>query len=158
MIRWDDAAPEPLPPTSRETRPLAVIESAGNLLLSSGRYIFRRKDGPNPSYQQVYTHPGGAPSSGLGGIRGLTAIPSPSGVSSHVGARAGGESLLFLYCGAPNASAHGSGACMTRLDPDGVGGAITVLIEFCFSSALCENYHLTRQARDKRRKRRGQKG
>ena len=127
MIRWDPA-PEPLPPTSRETRPLAVIESAGDVLLSSGRYIFRRNDGPKPSYDQVYTHPGGAPTSGLGGIRGLTSIPNPNGA---------GASLLFLYCGANNQSAHGSGACMTRLDPDGKGG-YTTHNEACLDDMVSE--------------------
>ena len=127
MIRWDPD-PEPLPPTSKETRPLAVIESAGDLLVSSGRYIFRRKDGPKPSYERVYTHPGGKPVSGLGGIRGLTAIPNPNGA---------GESLLFLYCGAPGASAEVHGACMTRLDPDGKGG-YTTHQELCLDDRVSE--------------------
>ena len=50
LIRWD-TEPEPLPPQSHETRPLAVVEAGGQLLISSGRYIFRRKDGPKPSYE-----------------------------------------------------------------------------------------------------------
>eukprot|EP01046_Picozoa_sp_COSAG06_P010300 COSAG06_NODE_561_length_14287_cov_13.422047_6_plen_270_part_00 len=130
MVRWD-AEPEPLPSESHETRPLAVIEADGNLLMSSGRYIFRRNDGPKPTYKLIHTVPGGRPTSGLGGIRGLTAIPAQNGGGDSTGTGKGGggggggggsESLLFLYCGHPAASAHGSGACMHRLDPDGNGG------------------------------------
>ena len=126
MVRWDPE-PEPLPAESHETRPLAVIEADGNLLMSSGRYIFRRNDGPKPTYTLVHTVPGGRPEPGLGGIRGLTAIPMQNGAGNSTVTRkypggSGSESLLFLYCGHPNASAHGSGACMHRLDPDGNGG------------------------------------
>ena len=113
MIRWD-AEPEPLP--QLQTRPLAVIEAAGAVLLSSGKYIYKRNDGERPSYSKIFDMGGPSPTSGLGGIRGLTAIPNPNGP---------GESLLFLYCGANNQSAHGSGACMVRLDPDGHGGYST---------------------------------
>ena len=131
MIRWD-GNPEPLPPQSHETRPLAVIEADGQLFMSSGRYIFRRKDGPKPTYEVIYTVPGGRPDSGLGGIRGLTAITEPSAAGFGV---TGSSSLLFLYCGHPNASATGSGACMYRLDP-APGGGYTTHHEACLDDRV----------------------
>jgi len=89
-----------------ETRPLAMIEAGGDLLFSAGRKIYRRNDGTSPSYTVVYDISdlySGAVVQADGGIRGLTAIPCPSGK---------GESLLFAV--SEGGSARGA---IYRLDP-----------------------------------------
>lgn len=105
-IRWD-AKSETGP---LATRPLAVIEANGSLLFSTGKSIFRRIDGKKPKYTLVYD-PGDLFSdkidTDVGGIRGLTPIPNPTG---------SGQSLLFVW--APDSYSKG---CVMRLDPDGKG-------------------------------------
>jgi len=105
-VRWD-AEPElgPLP-----VRPLAMTEANGALLMPADRTIYQRTDGPHPAWRAIYSveDPGhGATQSPVGGIRGLTAIPGPSGP---------GQSLLFVW--APDG--HSRGGVM-RLDPEGGG-------------------------------------
>jgi hypothetical protein len=93
------------------TRPLAIIEANGSLHFSSDKFIYRRKDGPSPSYEKVHDLSDllpGKVNSPIGGIRGLTAIPNPSG---------SGQSLIFLWT--PDQRSRGS---VIRLDPDGKGG------------------------------------
>ncbi|MFM8446483.1 MAG: hypothetical protein ACKN9Z_03905, partial [Actinomycetota bacterium] len=102
-LHWD-RAPEfgPLP-----IRSLSMIEANGALHLSVGSHIYRRIDGERPSYEVVASldsvgSDGLVPS--VGGIRGMTAIPNPSGQ---------GQSLLFLW-----SPGKFSRACILRLDPD----------------------------------------
>lgn len=93
------------------TRPLAVIEANGSLLFSTGKSIYRRIDGPAPTYTLVHDLDdlfSGKIDADVGGIRGLTPIPNPTG---------SGQSLLFVW--APNSRSMG---CVMRLDPDGKGG------------------------------------
>ena len=106
-IRWDNQSESgPV-----ETRPLAVIEANGSLLFSTGSFIYKRNDGPSPTYSvvldasEINTE---SVQSAVGGVRGLTAIPNPNGQ---------GESLLFVW----SASGKTRG-CIYRLDPDGKGG------------------------------------
>jgi len=106
-IRWDNQSESgPV-----ETRPLAVIEANGSLLFSTGSFIYKRNDGPSPTYSvvldasEINTE---NVQSAVGGVRGLTAIPNPNGQ---------GESLLFVW----SASGKTRG-CIYRLDPDGKGG------------------------------------
>jgi len=93
-------------------RPLAMVEANGNLLASAGALIYQRENGPSPSWKVVVnetTLPGGTDvNPAVGGIRGLTAIPNPSG---------SGQSLIFLWC--PGDSPCGR---VVRLDPNGSGG------------------------------------
>jgi hypothetical protein len=80
-----------------ETRPLAIIEADGDLLFSAGRKIYRRTDGNHPSYQVVEDMSDLYPEvirDPLGGIRGLTAIPNPTGDGKNKG-----ESLIFAMWG-----------------------------------------------------------
>ena len=86
-------------------RPLGITTANGHLYFSSGNKIFKRNNGVDPSYEVVhnfndlssYINPG------VGGIRGLSTIPNPSGP---------GESLLLMWC--PDGQSKGT---IFRLDP-----------------------------------------
>jgi hypothetical protein len=99
-IAWDEK-PEIGP---LRVRPLGIATADDALFFSSGDRIYRREDGPKPSYEVVHDLSDLAPfvRSAVGGVRGLTAVPSPSGE---------GDSLLFMW--APNARSRGE---MHRLD------------------------------------------
>jgi len=105
-IRWDENVEFPSKGTFA-TRPLGIVQANGSLLFSVGGVIYKRLDGPKPTYTEVLNLAGGV-NTDVGGIRGLTAIPNPKGK---------GESILFLW--APNGR---SIAQVKRLDPDGRGG------------------------------------
>ena len=101
-VRWD---PEP-ESGPVETRVLAIIEANGSLLFTAGRKIYRRNDGAEPTYTLVHDvsdlHPDHV-SQPIGGIRGLSPIPSSDGR---------GQSLLFAL--AEGTRARGG---IYRLDP-----------------------------------------
>lgn len=82
-IRWDDKAelgPVPI-------RPMAFAEAGGRLYASAGVSVYRRNDGPTPTWEKVYSDD--TPEHWeLGGIRGLTPVPAPAGR---------GESLLCSH-------------------------------------------------------------
>lgn len=73
-IRWD-STPELCGYTRR---PMSFTECDGQLYVSIKPDIYRRIDGPSPSWERVYTIPFPliAPSSGF---RGLTTVPNPDG-------------------------------------------------------------------------------
>ncbi|HYA57639.1 MAG TPA: hypothetical protein VEH57_04145 [Thermoplasmata archaeon] len=102
---------------SLPVRPLAIVEANGNLLFSSGALIYQRVNGPSPSWKDVVNEsalPGGTDiNPAVGGIRGLTPIPNPTGP---------GQSMLLLWC--PNNSSTGE---VVRLDPNGTGGYTTTI-------------------------------
>lgn len=104
-IAWE-SAPEFGPV---EVRPLGITTANGSLVFSSGARIYRRVDGPEPSYVVAHDLSDLAPRvrSDVGGIRGLTAIAAPEG---H------GESLLFMW--SPDGAAKGE---MIRLDRSSEG-------------------------------------
>lgn len=87
-------------------RPLGIATANGALFFSSGDRIYRREDGAEPSYEVIHDLSDLAPfiRSAVGGVRGLTAVPSPSGES---------ESLLFMW--SPDGQSRGE---MYRLDCD----------------------------------------
>lgn len=93
-------------------RILAIVEANDSLYFSADSQIYERTDGPKPVYSIAYDAAGGSGKhivSTIGGIRGLTAIPSPSGR---------GQSLIFNW--APDGrNSHG---CILRLDPEPNGG------------------------------------
>ncbi len=68
-------------------RPMALAEANGSLYASAGVSVYRRKDGPSPVWEKVYSD-NTREHWELGGIRGLTAVPSPNG---------SGESILFSH-------------------------------------------------------------
>lgn len=105
-IRWDEEVEFPTTGPFT-TRPLGIVEANGSLLFSVGGVIYRRIDGPNPTYVEVLNLGDGV-NTDVGGIRGLTTIANPNGA---------GESLLFLWI--PNGR---SSSQVKRLDPDGAGG------------------------------------
>ena len=86
-IRWDKQLEKgPLP-----IRPLAIVEANGDLFFPTGHYIFRRIDGPKPSYEPILDMTDidpGKVESPVGGIRGLTTIANPNGK---------GDSMIFLW-------------------------------------------------------------
>ena len=66
---------------------MSFAEAGGSLYASAGTSIYRRTDGPSPRWEKVYSD--STPEHWeLGGIRGLTAVASPTG---------SGESLLFSH-------------------------------------------------------------
>jgi len=79
-IRWDKTPEFPVPP---DERVMGFCNCNGVCYCATTKCIFRRTDGKFPSWQQVYSCP---KEKKAVGIRGLTAIPNPSGE---------GESLLF---------------------------------------------------------------
>jgi len=105
-IRWEEEIEFPATGTVA-TRPLGIVQANGSLLFSVGGIIYRRIDGPNPTYAPILDL-GEDVNTDVGGIRGLTAVANPNGE---------GESLLFLW--APNGRSSGQ---IKRLDPDGLGG------------------------------------
>lgn len=82
-IRWDKTAE--LGPVA--IRPMSFAEANGSLYASAGVSVYRRKDGPSPAWVKVYSD-NTREHWELGGIRGLTAVPSPN---------ASGESILFSH-------------------------------------------------------------
>jgi hypothetical protein len=82
-VRWDEKAE--LGPVT--VRPMSFAEANGRLYASVGAAVYRRNDGPAPAWEKVYSD--NTPEHWeLGGIRGLTAVPSPGG---------SGESILFSH-------------------------------------------------------------
>ncbi|HEY3322636.1 MAG TPA: hypothetical protein VGP72_19430 [Planctomycetota bacterium] len=82
-IRWDKKAE--LGPVT--IRPMSFVEANGCLYASVGASVYRRTDGAAPVWEKVYSDDTKEHWE-LGGIRGLTAIPAPSG---------GGEAILFSH-------------------------------------------------------------
>ncbi len=76
----------------------SFAECNGRLYAAIGQHIYERIDGVTPSWRLVYTNPD--PGHSETGLRGLTAIPAPSG---------SGEVLL--------AAVEGSAARILRVDP-----------------------------------------
>lgn len=105
-IRWDKT-----PETGRlDKRSLAIIEANDSLVYSSGTKIYRRNDGPSPTHSMIFDASQlskGPVASPVGGVRGLSVIPNPEGLS---------ESLLFVW--APDSKSR---SCVVRLDQDETG-------------------------------------
>lgn len=119
-IRWADKSES----GSVEMRPLAIVEANGDLFFSAGRQIYRRSDGNQPSCKVVHDLSDIYPQPvtvGCGGIRGLTAIPNPSGK---------GESLLFAMSEGP-----GSRGNIYRLDP-ATDGTFNRAKEVCLADLM----------------------
>jgi hypothetical protein len=76
----------------------SFAECNGRLYAAVGQQIYERSDGPEPHWRLVYTNP--HPGRSETGLRGLTAVPSPSG---------SGEVLL--------AAVEGDAARVVRVDP-----------------------------------------
>ena len=111
LITWNTTSESgPVP-----ARPLAIIEANGTAMFSSGSGIYQRTDGASPSWNKVVDDSGlpGATaitcSAPVGGIRGLTAIPNPTG---------SGDSLIFLW----NPGTKTDQGLVIRHDPNGSGG------------------------------------
>jgi hypothetical protein len=105
-IRWDKKVEFPASGIFR-TRPLGIAVANGSLLFSVGGVVYRRLDGPKPTYAEILNLGSGV-NTDVGGIRGLTTIANPHGA---------GESILFVW--APHGRSSGQ---VKRLDPDGSGG------------------------------------
>jgi hypothetical protein len=82
-ILWDTKAE--LGPVT--IRPMSFVEANGNLYASAGVSVYRRMDGPSPVWEKVYSD-NTREHWELGGIRGLSAVPSPN---------ESGESILFSH-------------------------------------------------------------
>ena len=79
-IRWEQS-PEFQTPSGE--RVMGFCDCNGDFYCATSRYIYRRTDGPSPSWQEVYYCP---EETSPAGIRGLSAVPNPSG---------SGEVLIF---------------------------------------------------------------
>ncbi|MFP6671452.1 MAG: NIPSNAP family protein [Pirellulaceae bacterium] len=107
-IRWETILEYPFPEVgSVKTRPLGIVQANGSLLFSVDDAIFRRNDGPRPSYTELLRLADDVDTD-VGGIRGLTAIKHPNGP---------GQSILFLWAPGGRSTSQ-----VKRLDPDGKGG------------------------------------
>ena len=86
-------------------RPLGITIANNHLYFSSGNKIFKRNDGYDPSYEVVHNFNDLSSyiNSAVGGIRGLSTIPNPSGSD---------ESMLLMWC--PDGQSKGT---IFRLDP-----------------------------------------
>jgi hypothetical protein len=107
-IRWG-TAPEldishistsAFPGLAGRLRVSSFAECNNRLYAAVGQQIYERIDGPEPQWRLVYTNP--HPGHSETGLRGLTAIPSPSGTGT-------GEVLL--------AAVEGNAARLVRVDP-----------------------------------------
>ena len=105
-IRWDSEVEFPRE-GFLDVRPLGMVEANGELYFSGGGTIYKRLDGPDPSYSELLTLEDEL-NVEMGGIRGLSAIDNPHG---------DGQSLIFMW--GPNRESVGQ---IKRLDPDGKGG------------------------------------
>ena len=90
-IDWEKA---PELPTPESERVMGMTECNGALYCATTRYIYGRTDAPSPSWREVFHFP---QTFSAIGIRGLTAVPNPTGQ---------GEALLFAV-----------GNKVRRLDP-----------------------------------------
>jgi len=86
-IEWDSVPEHPTGGQFLGARPLGLAVANGELYFSAGGEIFRRHNGPRPSWSVVY-RVGGRVNTDVGGIRGLTSVPDPNGP---------GDSLLFVW-------------------------------------------------------------
>ena len=99
-IRWRTKA-EVLPSTTTfEGRPMAFTDCNNQFHLAAAPAVLRRIDGLNPRWEVVFTYPLTVTPGGSSGLRGLTAVPNPTGT---------GQSLL--------AALEGNQGQMVRLDP-----------------------------------------
>lgn len=96
FIRWD-AQPEL---TGNEGRPMAFAVANKVLHMAAAPRVMRRIDGANPTWEEVFRYNVVTGRNLSSGLRGLTAIPNPSG---------SGESLLSAL--------EGGRGQMVRLDP-----------------------------------------
>ena len=87
------------PGLAGRVRVSSFAECNGRLYAAVGQQIYERIDGPAPHWRLVYTNP--RPRRSETGLRGLTAVPSPSG---------SGEVLL--------AAVEGDAARIIRVDPN----------------------------------------
>lgn len=81
-------------------RPMAFAVANGALHVAIAPKVYRRVDGPNPRWEEVFSYDLNVTPGASSGLRGLTAIPNPNG---------SGESLL--------AALEGNRGQMIRLDP-----------------------------------------
>jgi len=107
-IRWARNTEFPfLTQGAFRTRPLGMIQANGSLFFSVDDAIYRRIDGPHPTWEEVIRL-GDDIDTDVGGVRGLTAVAHPNG---------DGESLLFVWAPGGRSTSQ-----IMRLDPDGAGG------------------------------------
>lgn len=123
-IRWG-SAPEldlsnistsAFPGLAGRLRVSSFAERSGYLYAAVGQQIYERIDGREPHWRLVYTNP--HPGRSETGLRGLTAIPNPSG---------SGEVLL--------AAVEGDAARIVRVDPKDGSEAADLDLVACLSNA-----------------------
>lgn len=98
-ILWDTLVPEL---TGFVGRPMAFTVCNGDLYCAIAPKIYRRNDGPTPSWTSVFTYPFNVTPGGSSGLRGLSTVKNPNGP---------GESLL--------AALEGQISKIYRLTPSG---------------------------------------
>ncbi len=115
-IEWDHAPEFPVgsPAKTFSVRALGMAVANGRLYFSVGGQLFVRTDGTSPSWTLAWQIPGQV-NTEVGGIRGLTAVPSPasSGRSAASHKQVLNESLLLVWT--PNGRSIGE---IYRLDEE----------------------------------------
>jgi hypothetical protein len=86
-IEWDTKPEHPADGSTFPARPLGITEANGKLYFSVAGKIFVRTNGFKPKWSLAYEIPGKV-NTDVGGIRGLSTIPNPSGP---------GESIIFVW-------------------------------------------------------------
>jgi len=107
-----------------DVRPLSIVVANNALYFSSGNKIYKRIDGPNPSYSIVhdFSDLSSNINAAVGGIRGLTVISNEEN-----------ESMLLMWC--PDSQSKGT---IFRLDPN-LDGSFNRIYETKLS-LLVEDY------------------
>jgi len=111
-------------------RPLAMVEANGKLYMSSAGWILQRVDGPKPVWKVVVDvtsfRTDGKLHEAVGGIRGLTAVPTPGRPGSSI-----------LFCWNPNSESR---SWILRIDPAEDGESMKPPVEETAITKLAQQY------------------
>ncbi|MEI6409631.1 MAG: T9SS type A sorting domain-containing protein [Bacteroidota bacterium] len=115
-IAWNTATPEL---TGFVGRPMAFTVCNGDLYCAIAPSLWKRTDGPNPSWTAFYTYPFNVTPGGSSGLRGLTTIKNPNG---------SGQSMI--------AALEGQISKIYRITPTNAMPPYTISIEYDIDTAM----------------------
>lgn len=99
-IAWDTATPEL---TGFVGRPMAFTVCNGDLYCAIAPSVWKRTDGPNPSWTAFFTYTFNVTPGGSSGLRGLTTVKNPVGAGQSMIAALEGQ-ISKIYRITPNSS------------------------------------------------------